>query len=73
MDYRIGDGGMNKLQQLICGHDYELVHEKETYSEFEQVYNVGRTPNTHCSLSKKYIQTFKCSKCGRVKQKVFNI
>ena len=56
------------LKRLFCSHDYHLINQFEIKSEFDIVNDSGRTPNTHCSLIRKYIWDYKCSKCNKLKR-----
>jgi hypothetical protein len=55
------------INRFFCSHDYFLVDEFEIKSEFDIVNDSGRTPNTLCSLKRKYIYTYKCDKCKKIK------
>jgi len=53
---------------LRCKHDYNLVNQYEMKSEFDIVSDAARTPNTHCSITRRLITDYKCSKCGKIKR-----
>lgn len=62
------------IKQLFCGHDYQLIHEHTSKSALEvtldkmggQVQAKGRVLDN----SKTYVQTFKCTKCNKIKRYV---
>jgi hypothetical protein len=56
------------LSRLFCSHDYHLVNQFEIKSEYDIVEDSGRTPNSYCSLKRKYIWDYKCSKCQKMKR-----
>jgi hypothetical protein len=56
------------IARLFCSHDYHLVDKFEIKSEFDIVHDSGRTPNSLCSLTRKYIWDYKCSKCNNIKR-----
>lgn len=58
----------NVIARLFCTHDYHLVNHFEIKSEFDIVHDSGRTPNSYCSLTRKYIWDYKCSKCNNIKR-----
>jgi hypothetical protein len=56
------------ISRLFCSHDYHLVNQFEIKSEYDIVEDSGRTPSNHCSLKRKYIWDYKCSKCQKLKR-----
>lgn len=62
------------VDQIFCDHDYELTHEHTTESKFEVSARAcnghGNLPWQLCDASRKYIQTFKCTKCNKLKRYV---
>jgi ribosomal protein L44E len=49
-------------------HEWKLVNQFETKSEFEIVSESRRTPNSHNSMIKKYITDYTCTNCGKLKR-----
>jgi len=60
------------MKNIFCIHDYELIHEVTTESEFEVMarYVTNMKGNFHIGLSRYYIQIFKCKKCNNLKRYV---
>jgi hypothetical protein len=58
----------NIINRIFCIHDYSLINHYEIKSEFDIVKDSGKTPNTHCSLKRKYIWDYKCNKCQKLKR-----
>lgn len=56
------------MMNIFCKHNYELVNQFEMKSEFEIVIEFRGTPNTHCSLTRKNVSDYKCTKCGKIKR-----
>lgn len=59
---------LNFIKNLFCNHDFEMVHHFEIPSEFDIVLANGKVANTHCSLTRKYVTDYKCTKCGKIKR-----
>jgi len=56
------------ITRLFCTHDYNLVDRFVLKSEYDIVHESGRTPNTFCSITRKHIWDYKCSKCNKMKR-----
>ena len=59
---------MINITQLFCEHDYTLIDKLDIKSEYDIVVDSGRTPNSHISITRKYVSTFKCNKCKKIKR-----
>ncbi len=67
-----GIGGFTAFAMMGfgCKHDWVMVSEETTRSIVERAREQRYTANyiKPCDLEKKYINIFKCNKCGKIKK-----
>lgn len=56
------------LKNLFCNHNFHLVNQHQTESEFEMVKRLGYVPTTWSSKKRLLITDYKCSNCGKLKR-----
>lgn len=53
-----------------CNHVYAQIYHFETPSEADTLQAYGMKPNTHTSLTRKYVTDYQCSKCHKLHRKI---
>lgn len=59
---------MNKIKQLFCGHDYQLINQFTIPSQIDVVREKGYRPTTWDNSRRKVISDFKCIICRKNKR-----
>ncbi len=57
------------FNKLICLHKWELLHREVTKSKIEQMVSLGARSDLvpQSMMTKTYIQTWSCNRCGKLK------
>lgn len=57
---------MGFFNELFCKHEYKVIAEKQIPSKVDMTAQLGYTPNSWQSMTRKYVTVLNCTKCGKI-------